>query len=191
MLQTKLSKKDLILSSAIQIFCDNGFDRTTINEVAKKAGIGKSTVYEYFKSKDELFIECIRAMIKHYNNGFNDILDKDISFKEKLYAILEHTENLFLQAAIGLSMLHKNPPKEIFDMQDIINSERTYINSCLQKSILKAMENGELRSDISVQVLSTYIQMSTTSMIFSSSVQECSSTSIDSIVTLIWGGIGK
>ena len=45
-----------ILDAASIVFAKHGFARTTIDQIANKAGLGKGTVYQYFKSKKELFL---------------------------------------------------------------------------------------------------------------------------------------
>lgn len=50
----KKEKRDRILEAAIRIFAQKGVNSTTISDIAQAADIGKGTVYEYFKSKDEI-----------------------------------------------------------------------------------------------------------------------------------------
>jgi len=47
-----------ILSTAKELFFEKGIAQTTMDEIAKKANYSKSTIYVYFKSKDEIF-DCI------------------------------------------------------------------------------------------------------------------------------------
>jgi TetR/AcrR family fatty acid metabolism transcriptional regulator len=49
-------KKRKILNSAIKIFGDKGFQNATIAEIAKEAGIGDATIYEYFKNKEDILL---------------------------------------------------------------------------------------------------------------------------------------
>ena len=49
------NKKNQILNAATVVFARNGYAGTLMAEVARTAGIGKGTIYEYFKSKDDLF----------------------------------------------------------------------------------------------------------------------------------------
>jgi len=56
----KLKTRDLILETAQKIFAYFGIKKTTVDEIAKKAGIGKGTIYNYYKSKDELFAAVIK-----------------------------------------------------------------------------------------------------------------------------------
>ena len=47
-------RKAAILLAARSEFCEKGLDAASMAEIARRAGIGKSTIYEYFTSKDEL-----------------------------------------------------------------------------------------------------------------------------------------
>ena len=50
-----MNKKDIILKNALEIFNENGYVGTSINDVAKKSGIAKSTIFHYFENKEDLF----------------------------------------------------------------------------------------------------------------------------------------
>ncbi|GIU46285.1 TetR/AcrR family transcriptional regulator [Shewanella algidipiscicola] len=54
-------KREQILAAAIELFCGQGFPHTSMDEVAKKAGVSKQTVYAHFGSKDELFVAAIES----------------------------------------------------------------------------------------------------------------------------------
>jgi len=56
----RLKTHDLILETARKIFAYFGIKKTTIDEIARKAGIGKGTIYNYYASKGELFAAVIK-----------------------------------------------------------------------------------------------------------------------------------
>ncbi len=56
----KLKTHEHILETAQKIFAYFGIKKTTIDEIARKAGIGKGTIYNYYNSKDELFSAVIK-----------------------------------------------------------------------------------------------------------------------------------
>ena len=56
-------QKELILSAAKKLFSRFGLEKTTMEDVAKAAGKGKSSLYYYFKSKEEVYAEVIRKEI--------------------------------------------------------------------------------------------------------------------------------
>lgn len=55
-----------ILTSAIHLFTEQGFSKTTIAQVAADAGIAKQTVYSYFESKDDLFRAAIQTKCEQF-----------------------------------------------------------------------------------------------------------------------------
>ena len=55
-------KKKQILDAAIELFSKKGFEQTTIDAIANTLNIGKGTIYHYFESKEDLFIECISRL---------------------------------------------------------------------------------------------------------------------------------
>src|SRR5262245_24140100 len=48
-----------ILDSARAIFFDQGFERANLDDVARRAGLAKGTIYRYFDSKAELYVEVL------------------------------------------------------------------------------------------------------------------------------------
>jgi len=80
----KKQKKQHILKAAIEVFASRGFKETKIASIAENAGIGKGTVYEYFKSKDELF-----------QNAFYEFMDEiNTAITDKMYTIVDPVEKL-------------------------------------------------------------------------------------------------
>lgn len=48
-------KRQLIIQSAIEIFSKNGFQNSSISEIARRANVAEGTIYQYFKNKEDLF----------------------------------------------------------------------------------------------------------------------------------------
>lgn len=51
-----MDKKDLIINAALKLFVDNGFHGTATSKIAQEAGVANGTLFQYFKTKDELVI---------------------------------------------------------------------------------------------------------------------------------------
>ncbi|QSX39732.1 TetR/AcrR family transcriptional regulator [Shewanella cyperi] len=74
-------KRAQILEAAIALFCGQGFPNTSMDEVAKKAGVSKQTVYAHFGSKDDLFVASIESKCVVYQ--LTDVLLADAAQPEK------------------------------------------------------------------------------------------------------------
>jgi len=57
------ARREAILSAALEEFSACGFEATRLDDVAKRAGVAKGTIYLYFRDKESLFQELIRAML--------------------------------------------------------------------------------------------------------------------------------
>jgi AcrR family transcriptional regulator len=62
----KKEKREKILNAAIQVFSKKGLKDTKISDIAETAGIGKGTVYEYFKSKNEVFAATFHFFMERF-----------------------------------------------------------------------------------------------------------------------------
>jgi len=87
-----ISKEEIIraevITTAQKLFQHYGLQKTTMEDIAKAIGRGKSTLYYYYKSKDEIFEAVV---IKEANEVVNKVLDatkKASSAEEKLQAYL-------------------------------------------------------------------------------------------------------
>ena len=72
-MKDKTIKRQLIMDAALQVFVQNGYEKTKIIDVAKTAGIGKGTVYEYFSSKEELIARAVVSFTLPAVLGFTGI----------------------------------------------------------------------------------------------------------------------
>ena len=92
-LKLKISelKKDNIIDHAEKIFSELGIENTTIDVIAKSAGISKRTVYTYFSSKTELYNAILYRSNKDMYEYFYILIQKkefiSLKPKEKLNAL--------------------------------------------------------------------------------------------------------
>lgn len=88
---TEKDKKTLIIEAAMTIFCRDGFHKAKVSDIAATAGVGKGTIYEYFDSKQQLFIKMIQWYIKLYHQKLVSSMQKheDILEQLKCYVHIE------------------------------------------------------------------------------------------------------
>lgn len=64
-----LSKRELIVDQALKLFYQYGFHATGIDRIIKEAGVSKKTLYNHFKSKDELVLATLRKRDELFRNN--------------------------------------------------------------------------------------------------------------------------
>ena len=57
------ARREAILAAALDEFAASGFEAARLDDVAKRAGIAKGTIYLYFRDKESLFQELVRTML--------------------------------------------------------------------------------------------------------------------------------
>src|SRR5215831_369771 len=57
------ARREAILSAALDEFSSRGFEAARLDDVAKRAGIAKGTIYLYFRDKETLFQELVSTML--------------------------------------------------------------------------------------------------------------------------------
>jgi TetR/AcrR family fatty acid metabolism transcriptional regulator len=82
-------KKMRILQAAVKVFSDKGFHEAKMEKIAEAADVGKGTVYEYFKSKEELFVEMFKSGSEYYMRKVKDEIDTACCAEEKLFKVME------------------------------------------------------------------------------------------------------
>ena len=79
-----------VLETALTVFTRHGFRKTSIEDIAKAAGISRQGIYFHFKNKDELFRASVQKSLDTGLRAANEILDDDrLTLEEKLLQALD------------------------------------------------------------------------------------------------------
>ena len=76
--------RDAIIDIAGGIFSKYGYKKTTMDDIARMVGKGKSSLYYYFKSKEEVFEAVVDREATILSRELNKVLEKNISPQDKL-----------------------------------------------------------------------------------------------------------
>jgi len=106
----KKKKRREIALSCKNLLLKKGFKNITVSELAKVAGVGKGTIYEYFENKEDIVFEIIKIYIEEYNktllqriDSVNDMLEKLLIFFEFFYK--ESDEIKFYKEFLAISLI--------------------------------------------------------------------------------------
>lgn len=85
----KDKKRRDIAGACNELLLEKGIKNLTITEIAKTAGIGKGTVYDYFNNKEEIVFEIIRKFIEEHQLNLLSQSDKMNSTKQKVLYLFD------------------------------------------------------------------------------------------------------
>lgn len=80
----KEEKRREVALACSDLIHEVGMKKITVAQVAKTAGIGKGTVYEYFDNKDDIIFEIINIHIEQYLDGFKESIKTVKNTKDKI-----------------------------------------------------------------------------------------------------------
>jgi AcrR family transcriptional regulator len=90
------SKREQLIETALELFSKHGFHAVGIDSILAKSGVAKKTLYNHFKSKDELIL----AVLRYYDERFRNDLMRSVEAKtensvERLLAVFDVMGELF------------------------------------------------------------------------------------------------
>jgi AcrR family transcriptional regulator len=80
-------KRDAVLRAAAQAFNENGFHKTSLDDVAERLNITKPTIYYYVKNKDQILFECVRIGLEMLEDASVQIEGTNQTGLSKLIAL--------------------------------------------------------------------------------------------------------
>jgi AcrR family transcriptional regulator len=146
----KEEKRRNIALSCRELLLENGIKDLTVSQIAKTAGIGKGTIYEYFSNKEDIVLEIIASFIVEHKKRLIEISHQDISTKEKIYHfyfLLFENSQYKAQLRVYreyLAISLTNSTQQMIEFSRECNREITTIS---HRIISDAISRGELRSE--------------------------------------------
>ena len=134
-------KHDAILDAARTVFSREGYAASSVDDVAVEAGIGKGTVYLYFKSKEELYIAALARDIRVFAGKAREEMESVPAFREKIEVFLRvrleycraHEDFLRIYLSEDGRMCMNTPMGK--ELRRLKRNNMKYVASVVQKAI--------------------------------------------------------
>lgn len=91
--QLAQARRNLILDAAIVVIAENGFQRTTIKQIAQTAEIADGTIYNYFKNKDAIMLGIVSRLTEAESRELHFAEAQQIGFAEFVNHYVTHRMN--------------------------------------------------------------------------------------------------
>lgn len=149
--------EDRIVDVAKDVFLENGFEMTSMSDIAAKVGINRPTLHYYFRTKERMFRAVLAPIFETFMPKVQTILAGDIPFIERLEKILDEyliifSENPFLPRFV-LSEIQRNPDNLIL-MIHRFGIERMLQQ--LSEILDKEMDTGKIKRIPHIIILCTF-----------------------------------
>ena len=140
-----------ILDAAVAVFGDQGYARAKLEDVARRAGVSKGTLYLYFASKEELFREMVRTRIvptveegevafEQWTGTSRQLLEDSV----KRYWRVMTGERTACMVRLVKAEMHQFPELGHFYFDEVILRSRRLLTAVLQRGVA----SGEFRAGV-------------------------------------------
>ncbi|MDR0357781.1 MAG: TetR/AcrR family transcriptional regulator [Clostridiales Family XIII bacterium] len=147
--ESRQCKKERILDAAFRIFVERGYAQAKMCAIARRAGCGKSTLYDYFSGKDEIFDELLRTKLIDPYLALSDAIVEQSSASAKLRALLNAEIDLLLEYSRDKNLLPAimtNPESFMSPvLRNAVNDSLSHKFMLVLGIVEEGMESGEFR----------------------------------------------
>ncbi len=134
-----------IFKAAMHLIVEKGFAETSMREIAEVAGVGKSTLYDYFPSKDEILISYVVDEVRQMTAWAEEIIAQELSIADKFRRILRrHLEYMLSNKQLFLKLTFE-AQRLSFESQQRIQVHRHAYQDMLCELIREGIHGGEFR----------------------------------------------
>jgi TetR/AcrR family transcriptional regulator, cholesterol catabolism regulator len=134
-----------IFSAAVHLFVRNGFNETSMREIAEAAGVGKSTLYDYYKNKDEILLSYFEDEIQNITRRAMEIKQQDHPAIQKLRLVMQaQLEYLLANKAIYMR-LTAEAQRLSLESQTRLQASRHAYQDLICNLIKAGIEEGSFR----------------------------------------------
>lgn len=151
------AKKDKILAAALDLFCTYGTEKTSINEIATKAGVAPASIYNYFGSKEVLMKETIINILEDGWRARQELWETDLPFPELIKRAIAMSEEFFDRSNLETMKALFDSNTEIRKLVDDFNRNR--YPHIVGKFLEKGRREGYIREEISFEAAMIYLKM--------------------------------
>ena len=146
-------KRERILRTATRLFAERGFNRTDMDEIAKRSGVAKGSLYNYFRSKDDLFLYvCRDAIARSRKATWGEVQDH-----WDIYEVVDHIFRSHVRFEFSNPEYHRlllnfsSARMDRFADQLALESEQ-HTSRRLKRLLSEGIRQGIVRRDLDVSM---------------------------------------
>lgn len=149
-------KKDKIRTAAFDLFRTYGTDKTSINEIAKKAGVAPASIYNYFGSKEGLIKDTVINLLENSWKERKELWETDLPFPELLKRTMSIKDDFIDQTNLEILKIFDTDPEIKTMIDDFYKIRYPYIVGLF---VEKGRREGYIRRELSIEAATLYLRM--------------------------------
>jgi AcrR family transcriptional regulator len=140
----KERRRQQIIVAAKRVFSEKGFNKATMEDIAKEAELSPGTLYLYFKNKEELYASLSLRILQYLHIRVTHVNEEtDLSTEEKLKALMDAMYDVYdFDPLIIINMFHLQSSETLKNLSDTLMVEIKDLSKKSIGAIAKIFEEG-------------------------------------------------
>lgn len=157
--------KGKIINAAWDLFYEQGYEYTTVEEIIEKSGTSKGSFYHYFEGKDALLGSLSYIFDEEYEKLQGNLDDKKTCIEKLLY--LNHQLFKMIEDRIDIELLTRLYSTQLITKGEkhLLDNKRLYYK-LLKKIVTDGQKNGEITDKLTVNEVVKLYAMSERALIY-------------------------
>jgi len=159
------SKKEDILSSALELFKEYGYNKVSIVEIAKRASVSQVSIYNFFESKENLKQELLKKLMNDHFVETINIFESPDSIKIKIEKFLLTRIHFF--KSFSSHFLIESIDRKMITKENGMYIPKEYVEDEVYKEFIKGFQNifeegkkeGVFPSSVSIEAIMNYMEI--------------------------------
>lgn len=152
--------REAVLAKALSVFCEHGYQGTSMAQLSKKMGMNPPSIYNAFTDKENLFIEVLEHYHAPYREFVRDVFSKDTPIKDSVLKIFKASEAQHAHdQALGCLIANSGTaaPDENNPIGGKLKSLHDLNETMLFEGLKRAQERGEINKNADILKITRYI----------------------------------
>ena len=152
-----ISKKDIINSTAKELFWKHGFKKVSIDEICKKAHVSRKTFYTYYSNKNALVISILESMTNEMFDLYEKLIHDDSKgFSDKIAEMMQMKYEMNNDFSMEfVSDFYHPDSAEVLEFFKTVTVKSITIT---QEFFENAQQRGEMNQNLNVNFVMWYMQ---------------------------------
>jgi AcrR family transcriptional regulator len=142
---TREEKRRLVLKAASEVLMEYGANKTTLDDIARRAGMAKTSLYYYFKDKNEIIAAIIQSYMEELLEIMTEAASKKEKAEDKMYALIEARYRFIAEKARRAS---REVIQEFRALEGVFETEKEFYLKAHQEIVRGILEYGIARGEI-------------------------------------------
>lgn len=149
-------KRQAVIEAGVRLFNENGFEKTSLDDLAKSLGITKRTIYYYVQSKDEILMEALRQSMQVLERIVQTVENDTCSAVNTIEVIIDEYA-LWIATDLGACLVLTRENMLTDEVRVELRATKSQLDWLIRRAVIEGIEVGEIRETCDPRLTSAAI----------------------------------